>query len=431
MLQNFIRSLRGGIDALAKMHEARLLMECIHMSRRYKETPQFRLETLSNRLVGEIEEGYSNYVALSSVPARFTGSFIFQALYGDGQIRLRSAIRPSEPARPRRQQPILAREGPVPGLEPPSGGVVTTMTGPATVSALDNASETGPQRYTGLPLPPPRTGVVREAYQFVASQDSRTSAIIPCPANRGTSLRFRHDKDPLLDWGLWRMFKPPMVGWWRMRNPELDWFLGGPRFELWNLKDKTPKRLRPNRETRHSLLARQKNWWCHMNSGMSGSAWLESGSTWLVSGSTWLESGSTWLESGGTWLVSGSTWLESGGTWLVSGSAWSVTGSRSAWSVTGSRSAWSVTGSRSCGSVRMCRAWSELCVFCHRMACMFCWLSMKLLQFCVSGSSHCDELPRLTLRKLSSLEPGRELFGVAVWILEDLSGRCWIGVLCV
>ena len=155
MLQNFIRSLRSGRDALAKMHEARLLMECIHM--RYKETPQFRLETLSNRLVGEIEEGYGNYVASSNVPAQFTGSFVFQALYGDGQIRLRSSIRPSEPPlRPRRQQPILAREGPVPGLEPPWRVGVTAMTGPATMSALDNASETGPQRYTGLPLPPPR-----------------------------------------------------------------------------------------------------------------------------------------------------------------------------------------------------------------------------------------------------------------------------------
>ena len=156
MLQNFIRSLRSGRDALAKMHEARLLMECIHMSRRYKETPQFRLEQLSNRLVGEIEEGYGNYVTLSNIPAQFTGSFVFQALYGDGQIRLRSSIRPSEPLCPRRQQPILAREGPVPGLEPPSDVGVTAMTGPATMSALDNASETGPQRYTGLPLPPPR-----------------------------------------------------------------------------------------------------------------------------------------------------------------------------------------------------------------------------------------------------------------------------------
>ena len=88
-------------------------------------------------------------------------------------------------------------------------------------------------------------------------------------------------------------------------------------------------------------------------------------------------------------------------------------------------------GSLSCGSGRLgrlCSAWSELCVFCLaecRMACVFCWLSVKL-QFYVSGSSHCDELPRLSLRKLSSLEPGRELFGVAVWILEDLSGRCWM-----
>ena len=120
----------------------------------------------------------------------------------------------------------------------------------------------------------------------------------------------------------------------------------------------------------------------------------------------------------------GSSWLVSGSTWLVSGSAWSVAGS--AWSVTGS--AWSVTGSRSCCSGRLCMAWSELCVFClaeFRMACLFCWLRMKL-QFCMSGSSHCDELPRSVLRKLSSLEPGRELFGVAVWILEDLSGRCWM-----
>ena len=138
---------------------------------------------------------------------------------------------------------------------------------------------------------------------------------------------------------------------------------------------------------------------------------------WLVSGSSWLVSGSSWLVTGSPWLVTGSSWLVSGSTWLVSGSAWSVTGS-----------AWSVTGSRSCGSCRLCMAWSELCVFClaeFRMACMFCWLSMKL-QFCVSGSSHCDELPRSVLRKLSSLEPGRELFGVAVWILEDLSGRCWM-----
>ena len=80
------------------------------------------------------------------------------------------------------------------------------------------------------------------------------------------------------------MFKP-MFGWWKMRNPERDWFLGGPRFELWNLKDKTPKRPRPNRRGTPLLLPRQENWWCHMDSGMSGSAWLVSDSAWLVSGS--------------------------------------------------------------------------------------------------------------------------------------------------
>ena len=93
------------------------------------------------------------------------------------------------------------------------------------------------------------------------------------------------------------MFKP-MVGWWKIRNPELDWFLGGPRLELWNLKDKTPKRLRPNRGGTSLFLPRQKNWWCHMDSGVSGSTWFVSGSTWLVSGSAWLVSGSSWLVSG-------------------------------------------------------------------------------------------------------------------------------------
>ena len=285
-----------------------------------------------------------------------------------------------------------------PGVSSACGGIVferTNRTVFVAHIAPERANEVVYNPWIGC------TGVVREAYQFVASQDSRTSAVIPHPANGGTSLRFWHDKDPMLDWGIWRMFKP-MVGWWKIRNPELDWFLGGPRFELWNLKDKTPKRLRPNRGGTSLFLPRQENWWCHMDS-------------WLVSGSSWLVSGSSWLVTGSSWLLSGSSWLVSGSSWLVTGSAWSVTGS-----------AWSVTGSRSCCSGRLCVAWSELCVFClaeFRMACMFCWLSMKL-QFCVSGSSHCDELPRSVLRKLSSLEPGRELFGVAVWILEDLSGRC-------
>ena len=179
MLQNFIRSLRGGIDALPKMHEARLLMECINMSRRYKETPQFRLETLSNRLVGEIEEGYSTYVALSNIPAQFTGSFVFQALYGDGQIRLRSSIRPSEPA-----YATAAGGGAFtlsgPGVSSACGGIVferTNRTVFVAHIAPERANEVVYNPWIGC------TGVVREAYQFVASQDSRTSAVIPHPAN--------------------------------------------------------------------------------------------------------------------------------------------------------------------------------------------------------------------------------------------------------
>ena len=66
----------------------------------------------------------------------------------------------------------------------------------------------------------------------------------------------------------------------------------------------------------------------------------------------------------------------------------------------------------------------RFCVTECRTACMFCCFGVSL-QCCVSGSSHyCDEIPRL--EKRSSLVPGRELFGAAVWILEDLSGRCWM-----
>ena len=208
-----------------------------------------------------------------------------------------------------------------PGVSSAGGGIVSDQTNRAVFVAhiaLERADEVVYNPWIGC------TGVVREAYQFVASQDPRTSASAPRPAKRGTSLRCRHNKGPLLDWGLWRMFKP-MFGWWKMRNPEQDWFLGGPRFELWNLKDKTPKRPRPNRTDTPLLLPRQKNWWCHMDSGVSGSAWLVSGSAWFVSGSACLEG-----RSG---------------------------------------SAWSVKGSLSCGSGRfgrLCSAWSE----------RFAWLSV-------------------------------------------------------
>ena len=60
-------------------------------------------------------------------------------------------------------------------------------------------------------------------------------------------------------------------------------------------------------------------------------------------------------------------------------------------------------------------AWSvprRFCVTECRTACMLCCFGMSL-QCCVSGSSHCDEMPRL-----EKLGPGRELFGAAVWILE-------------
>ena len=150
-----------------------------------------------------------------------------------------------------------------PGVSSACGGIVVKRTNRTVFVAHiapERANEVVYNPWIGC------TGVVREAYQFVASQDSQTSAVIPHPANGGTSLRFWHDKDPMLDWGVWRMFKP-MVGWWKIRNPELDWFLGGPRFELWNLKDKTPKRLRPNRGGTSLFLPRQKNWCLDDRSG--------------------------------------------------------------------------------------------------------------------------------------------------------------------
>ena len=99
-----------------------------------------------------------------------------------------------------------------------------------------------------------------------------------------------------------------------------------------------------------------------------------------------------------------------------SGIAWSVSGS----ACSGRRSGSACSGHRS-GS-----AWSVSrmqCVDKCRTACMCCCFGMSLSQFCASSSSHCDEMPRLYH---SSLRPGRELFGAAVWILEDLNGRCGV-----
>ena len=120
--------------------------------------------------------------------------------------------------------------------------------------------------------------------------------------------------------------------------------------------------------------------------------------------------------SGVAWSVSGSTCLG-----RRSGIAWSVSGS----ACLGRRSgiAWSVSAS-ACSGRRSGSAWSVprmQCVDECRTACMFCCFGVSLPQFCASSSSHCDEMPRLDH---SSLKPGRELFGAAVWILEDLNGQC-------
>ena len=73
MLQNFIRSLGANRETLSRMHEARLLIECINASMRYRE--------LGNRLIGEIEEGYAASADLSTIPAQHRGSCVFQSLY--------------------------------------------------------------------------------------------------------------------------------------------------------------------------------------------------------------------------------------------------------------------------------------------------------------------------------------------------------------
>ena len=94
MLQNFIRSLGANRETLSR---ARLLIECINASVRYREPIHFRIEPWGNRLIGEIEEGYAAYADLSTIPAQHRGSYVFQSLYGDGQNRLRSITMPSEP----------------------------------------------------------------------------------------------------------------------------------------------------------------------------------------------------------------------------------------------------------------------------------------------------------------------------------------------
>ena len=125
MLQNFIRSLGANRETLSCMHEARLLIECINASVRYREPIHFRIEPLGNRLIGEIEEGYAAYADLSTIPAQHRGSYVFQSLYGGGQNRLRSITMPSEPqslsVRSRHQQPMqIARHSPIPNLDPPA-----------------------------------------------------------------------------------------------------------------------------------------------------------------------------------------------------------------------------------------------------------------------------------------------------------------------
>ena len=130
MLQNFIRSLGANRETLSRMHKARLLIECINASVRYREPIHFRIEPLRNR-------------------GRVCG-FVFQSLYGDGQKRLRSITMPSEPqsvsVRSRRQQPMhIARQGPIPNLDPPAAPPITPAMPPP-------ESE---RRFTGLPIPPP------------------------------------------------------------------------------------------------------------------------------------------------------------------------------------------------------------------------------------------------------------------------------------
>ena len=135
MLQNFIRSLGANRDTLSRMHEARLLIECINASVRYREPIHFRIEPLGNRLIGEIEEGYAAYADLSTIPAQHRGSYVFPSLYGEGQNRLRSITMPSEPqsvsVRSRRQQPMqIARQGPIPNLDPPAAPPIMPATPP-------------------------------------------------------------------------------------------------------------------------------------------------------------------------------------------------------------------------------------------------------------------------------------------------------------
>ena len=85
MLQNFIRSLGANRETLSRMHEARLPIECINASVRYREPIHFRIEPLGNRLIGEIEEGYAAYADLSTIPAQHRGSMFSSPFMGTGK----------------------------------------------------------------------------------------------------------------------------------------------------------------------------------------------------------------------------------------------------------------------------------------------------------------------------------------------------------
>ena len=56
MLQNFIRMLPSNRNTLALMYEARLLLESISPTRKYRMEVRYKIEPISNRLIGEVEE---------------------------------------------------------------------------------------------------------------------------------------------------------------------------------------------------------------------------------------------------------------------------------------------------------------------------------------------------------------------------------------
>ena len=87
MLQNFIRSLGANRKTLSRMHEARLLIECINASVRYRAPIHFRVEPgVSSPNKGTIKERRDCKVSFSIIASIFANEVVLRKGFGYAKL---------------------------------------------------------------------------------------------------------------------------------------------------------------------------------------------------------------------------------------------------------------------------------------------------------------------------------------------------------